>query len=95
MNNSKIIVLDADQFESAINSLKSEISSLKNIILNTNQPELKQDDEIISGVPNAAKLLGCSPATLWSMIKRGELTPYRRGAKLAFKKSELLRDYLK
>jgi len=95
MSNSKIIVLDADVFESAISDLKSEISKLKDIISNTNQPELRQDDEIISGVPAAAKLLNCSPGTLWAMIKRDELTPYRRGAKLAFKKSELLRDYLK
>jgi excisionase family DNA binding protein len=92
---SKIIVIDYEEFQEAINSLKSEIASLKNILLKTNQPELKADDEIISGVPNAAKLLGCSPATLWNMIKKGELTPYRSGAKLAFKKSELLRDYLK
>lgn len=95
MSNSKIIVLDADQFESAINDLKSEISKLKDIISNSNPVELKQDDEIINGVPAAAKLLNCSPGTLWGMIKKGELTPYRRGAKLAFKKSELLRDYLK
>ncbi|KAF0202241.1 MAG: mobilizable transposon Xis [Bacteroidetes bacterium] len=90
MKTTDIDTLTFDQLPAAISLLIREVNSLK-IALQLAPPE--QADQLLT-VDQAAAFLSLAKPTIYAMLSRGELPNLKRGKRVYFQKSDLLR-YLK
>lgn len=92
--NSRIIDKSIPVWQLSIYELESVISGILDEKLN-NRPAAKADtDNIVSGIKNIAKVLGCSTRTVHEKINRGDLDNCikRYGKVVVLDKNKLLND---
>jgi excisionase family DNA binding protein len=88
--------LTFEQIPGALNTLLNEVGELKALLLAIRQPTVNSDPnpDIFINTKEAAKLLGLSDQSIYSMTFTKTIPHYKRGKKLQFSRSELL-DWIK
>lgn len=86
--------LTFDQLPQAVAMLTKEVSELKQLLLQKNDQQAAPPAEQLLTVQQAAEFLNLSVPTVYSKVSRGELPVMKRGKKLHFSNTELMR-YLK
>lgn len=83
-----------DQLPKAVMMLIKEVSDLKSLLLEKRDQQASEIQEQPLTVPEAAKFLNLSVATIYSKVSKSELPVLKRGKRLYFSNTELM-DYLK
>jgi len=83
-----------DQLPQAVNQLTNEVSELKNLIIESQEPKKTEQTEQLLTVQEAAEFLKLTVPTIYSKVSKGELPVMKRSKRLYFSSTELL-EYLK
>lgn len=86
--------LSFEQLPMAVAMLTKEVSELKSLLLKRQENPCNETQEKILNLKETAKFLDLAESTIYSKVSRGELPSMKRGNKLYFSQSDLLK-YLK
>jgi len=83
--------LSFEQLPMAVAMLTKEVSELKSLLLKRQENPCDEKQEKILNLKEAAKFLDLAESTIYSKVSRGELPSMKRGNKLYFSQSDLLK----
>ena len=86
--------LTFDQLPQAVTMLTKEVSELKRLLIERQEQPIKQEEDKLLTVQEAAQFLNLTVPTIYSKVSKGELPVMKRGKRLYFSRTELM-EYLK